>query len=487
MGRVSWVVTHWFGVVGALVSSLFFLSGWAKQIPFEPMDVRAWGFLFTLSLSATVAGVSARRLWARSRRELVLADLSLLGTAALALAMVEWVVQRHLPPWPKRALHALPLTEDAHVWERILYYDPKAVTLNGWGQRDRERKLQPSSGTMRVAFVGDSYLESSPAVPLPLQVERRMGDRIEGVNLGVSATDPGDYHWRAVHVALPLGSRHVVAFYYLGNDLLEPRANRFWEGAVQPFPRPSLLGAAFPALNHWIYLRRHRSDRKGWPAAYPDPDAWDLARIREAGTDKFRDWLVSFYERYGGTRSEELRERLSERDVSDFYSQLLSPDAGMFRSSMLLVFLRRLTGETKTSRPEEAGPRIAHLVRWAEATRDACLAKGAGFTAVVIPTAFEADARYRDLWRRLAPWPQEEEGWVKETTRLTVAALEARGIDTLDLSPALTGTATYLNADGHWSEAGAASAADAVAAHLRRTLPFSDRLAFRPADSAPGR
>lgn len=489
MCRVSWVVAHWAGLFVSFLSVLFFLSGWIGKIPFEPVDPRTWGFLITFLSGAAIAILSGRRLWKQARRELILADTALAVALVGTLGIAEWVGRSHLPPWPQRALHSLPQSEDQNVWERILYYDPKAIGINSWGQRDRERKLAPPPNTPRVAFVGDSYLEASPAIPLPMQIEKQMGDRIEAINLGVSMTNPEDYYWRAKRVALPLESRHVITFYYLGNDLSPPRAARFWEGLNQWSPRPSLAGALLPALSHWTQLRRHRSNRSGWPAAYPDPDAWDLARIRETGPANFKEWLITFYERYGGQESQTLRERLAERDLGGFYEQILQPDGGMFRSSMLLVFLRRLVGETKTQTPEQARPSVEELAKWAEATREACRKEGTGFTAVIIPTAFETDARYRDLWSRLAPFDPIEVEWLKETTQSVAARLVSAGIDTLDLSPALTGTATFLNVDGHFSEAGAAASAAAIATHLRKILVAADRIALGPASSflLPGR
>jgi alginate O-acetyltransferase complex protein AlgJ len=55
----------------------------------------------------------------------------------------------------------------------------------------------------------------------------------------------------------------------------------------------------------------------------------------------------------------------------------------------------------------------------------------------------------------------------------TVADLRARGVAVVDLRPALTalGDGAWLRTDTHWAPAGAAAAADAIAAALLATLP----------------
>jgi len=65
-------------------------------------------------------------------------------------------------------------------------------------------------------------------------------------------------------------------------------------------------------------------------------------------------------------------------------------------------------------------------------------------------------------------------GWALE-------ALRARGVDTVDLRPALAplGASAWLRTDTHWTPAGATAAAGALAEHLRRTAPAW-------ADEAPG-
>ena len=58
---------------------------------------------------------------------------------------------------------------------------------------------------MRIAFIGDSFLDEGIGASLSLVTEKLL-DRadVEVVNLGVSATSPDEYFYRAAHVALPL-------------------------------------------------------------------------------------------------------------------------------------------------------------------------------------------------------------------------------------------------------------------------------------------
>lgn len=67
----------------------------------------------------------------------------------------------------------------------------KQHTTNLWGMMDQERSLQPKPSQIRVAILGDSYMEAA-AVPdgfrFHEQIEKRLRNRFEVLNFGMNNT-----------------------------------------------------------------------------------------------------------------------------------------------------------------------------------------------------------------------------------------------------------------------------------------------------------
>src|SRR5262249_30301960 len=146
----------------------------------------------------------------------------------------EGVASVFSPGWPALGLHGVAPGAGASAWGRTAP-EAGATGFNSWGQRDRERELRPRPGLLRIAFLGASLLDKSSTIPVSLATERLLGrSDVEVLNLGVSATQPDEYYYRARSIALPLGARHCVLFLYEGNDLAQG----------DEITLPSLLGIA---------------------------------------------------------------------------------------------------------------------------------------------------------------------------------------------------------------------------------------------------
>lgn len=97
--------------------------------------------------------------------------------------------------------------------------------LNLYGFRDDEWTLEKPSGTTRVAFVGDSFVEgfnSDRDNTIPDVFERlaqEHGRVVDGLNLGIGGTGPRDYA-RLIRDAIPLFNPDVVMLVFYENDLV---------------------------------------------------------------------------------------------------------------------------------------------------------------------------------------------------------------------------------------------------------------------------
>jgi hypothetical protein len=162
-----------------------------------------------------------------------------------------------------------------------------------------------------------------------------------------------------------------------------------------------------------------------------------------------------------------LRDRIDRPEFDEFLAMLRAPDAGRFRSYYLSAGLWSASvggGEWEQDSPAAA-------LYWTRQAAACCAQRQVGLTVVVIPDAFQVDPRMAAQWAPLtdmrhltAPTRRAAEEFCREARQA--------GWDVLDLHPVLDGVSgAYLNLDGHWSEAGAAAVAAAVADHLRSRVP----------------
>lgn len=387
--------------------------------------------------------------------------------AATAIS-VEWAARSAVPAWPARDLHGVTPANWAQG-QNLPLSRGDTIGINSWSQRDRERELRPTEGVMRIACVGDSFLEEGAATPVSLLIERRIGrEDVEVVNLGVSATGPDEYYARTSRVALPLGARHCIVFVFAGNDFsTEPRTLETYGGIAAVSPRSSFLRfCGLRGVNH--VLTNHRR---------PVIQAWfaygDLARreqqlhalIQTLDDQRLRTALLSSLD-LQPTERLRLADRLSNADMSELFEMLRNPDAGRFRSYYLTAALR--SAAVGGEQWEGDSPEIAFY--WVQEIVRSCREEGVGVSIVIIPDGFQVDPRMNEIWSPLADMAH-----LTEPTRTAARGFremaEARDWNVLDLHEALDGlSGAYLNLDGHWSQTGASATADAVVAHLRTRL-----------------
>jgi hypothetical protein len=415
----------------------------------------------------TALAWTALRLRRSEGRGLLLATCYFVLLAAATLAGGESLASLFAPAWPALGLHGVPPEVGARAWGRVTA-EAGAVGFNSWGQRDRERRRLPPAGVRRLAFVGDSLLEESSRVPVSLATERALGrPDLEVVNLGVSATQPDEYYYRTRNIALPLGSSHCVVFLYEGNDLALGNEISLPSllGIAAVYPRSSLLSLlGLTALNHAATNRLRPLVQIWGQAGELGQDEQSLAlRIARARDDEMPELLSGLVRRAERPRLEKL---LRRRDLAAFYAMLRQPDRGLFRSYYLAAGLKALLGN---GRRGDVTP--AYAYRWVRRTSDLCRARGAAFTLVVVPEAFQVDERMRELWLPLADMRELMAPEASACQEL-VKVCRGDGMDVVDLHASMAGLrGTYLDLDGHWSDRGVELVAGVMASHLAAAHP----------------
>lgn len=387
--------------------------------------------------------------------------------ATVTIGLAELVARLGLPAWPASALHGVrPSVQQALMTEAER--NDAGAQRNAWGQRDRERPIRPAAGVMRIAFIGDSFLEEGTGDPLSLVTEKLL-DRVdvEVVNLGVSATSPDEYFYRAAHVALPLEATGCVVCIYLGNDLAaDHRTLPSWFGIAAVSPRPSLLTTLGLRGVNDVLTTRER----------PVLKIWNTAGSLGESEKKMHEFCRNNSDRELAElllRNAELPPQLAERvrpqmlgpEMAPFYNVLREPDDGRFRSYFLFdgVWLKA-TGMTPQILSDPTS--TLHWVRAAATV----YSRPRRFLAVLIPEGFAVDPRMQEQWAPLADMQRMTDKTSAAGRRIEQELTQA-GIEVLNLTDTLAGVrGTYLNVDGHWSPLGIETSAAAVAAQLRRWL-----------------
>ena len=171
------------------------------------------------------------------------------------------------------------------IWHREMFGHPRMVTLNEAGFHDHPRDGQPTPGTKRLVFLGDSFLEAYQVEvdsSFAQRLARRLSDEsqegntqvgnIEAVNLGVHGYGLGVYALQASQRLAAWHADGVVLCLFLGNDLHDnfapiasPAVPRFAiiEGSLVESPVPARglrvwlrdEVLARSSLGRWIWLR----------------------------------------------------------------------------------------------------------------------------------------------------------------------------------------------------------------------------------------
>lgn len=465
MQRERW---HWAIYFAHLLiaSALAFIAFGAvlARAQTAPLPGGMIALLAVATLALVTLPLSARRFWQTARRELLFSTLVPAVAAAVALAGLNAWAFTMLPPWPARVLHGVAPEVGPEAWGRIQSLNASAQRNNSWGQRDVEHALTPTPGVPRIAFVGDSMLEESSLEPVPTLVQRRLGKTVETVNLGVSATDLDEYYWRVQNVALPIGSDHVVTFFYAGNDFQGDRPWSLRKALIDVPPADSLFGRVLPGLTG-VLLQSRNFPVRAW-LSQPPLHASEMAaleRFKSAGVEGLVDQLMRHYV---GTKPSTVREALSKRDLREFYANLIAPDMGLFRTYVLNIALSMLAGEVSHPDPSVTEGDAIAVTRVFEEMRGILERRHARLTVVLVPVCYDVDDRFLRIWAPLVDFAPERAFSRWRLERLRQKLVEAK-FDVLDLSVPLAGReGTYLDVDGHLSTLGNEIAADAVARHL---------------------
>lgn len=442
------------------------LYSWFADLPGpEYSDLPALqDVVITVGFCFLATAVAGRWLYRRNARRFAFCNLLFVAWLPLTLVLLEVVFHSSVPDWPARVLHGVDPEVGKSAWASG--QASNSTMINSWGQRDRERLLRPDADVFRIGFIGDSFLEESEH-PVSLVTEQLFQDSaVEVVNLGVSATQPDEYYYRLKNVAIPVGCHHCVVCIFSGNDFVDERrtlGTRY--GAFAVAPRPSWATAiGMHAINH-ILTNSSRPVLQAWF------QAGDLAQrerqmhesIRQADVESLRHGLLRASP-WPPAAAARLQSRLWSADSESFLQILREPDAGKFRSYYLEAGLWAAAhGQGQWDRNPES-----HALYWAQAMSDACENAGVGLTIVVIPEAFQVDRRMCEQWSPLADMRHLTRPCRDASERFCRAARSA-GLDVLDLHPVFADVpGTYLNLDGHWSQAGVELAAKSMFAHLQQ-------------------
>lgn len=282
----------------------------------------------------------------------------------------------------------------------------QSIRINESGFRDVPWTRE---GTRRIAILGDSFT-SNLGVPVDSvftrHLERRLGESTVVRNYGVN------------------GYNQVQQAVQLSNDVIDWRPDRV---LLVLYPRNDLDENA----------SRH------WTAHYERPRATNVGGDLRIQTD-----LVEKERPVRSRRLEGLRLRVLARTL--WYR--LNPDA---------MPVHRQPPERRWSRDEwtvdqrETFDLTIGLVTW---MRDHGAETGMDFGVVIAPSLWQVRD---DAWERIA-----REGMVRtQPQRALVDAFEQRGIDVLDLLPALRAAEgrLYYPSEQHWTAAAQPIVAEAIA------------------------
>jgi len=126
------------------------------------------------------------------------------------------------------------------------------MTINRDGLRDRERTLEPADGTLRIAMLGDSYVQgvNTPLEQtLPAQLEARLSQCLAGsppvaevINFGVSGYGTAQQLLTFRHHAAKYRPQVVMLAVYTGNDIFNNHRDLTPTGYSEQSPYFTLNG-----------------------------------------------------------------------------------------------------------------------------------------------------------------------------------------------------------------------------------------------------
>jgi len=446
-----------------LLSSLFF--------HYDLHEINPWHIATIITLFICfflLSYYSGKKIYRKGKDGFYTVSVSLLLSITVPAVILELSAGRSIPPWPAIELHGVAPEIGKTGWGRIQSLNPEAIGNNSWGQRDRERAIQPPVGKTRIAFIGDSLLEESSLIPVPLLVEATLPPSFDIVNLGISATNPVNYYWVLKNVALELGVEHVYVFMFMGNDLLEepPENDRsiIANTILAPPPQGSLLGTLMPATNYHL-TKKHKKSTNAWLGRnLHQYEQSQLALFKRVGLDLLPKLLARYDTPPGGR---ECQEKLSALDLRDLHQMLAHPDMNLFRTYILVKAVTEFCHPDKTAVDTPSIDAGSYSLKMIKLMRDLSLDKGVGFSVVIVPQGFDVDDRMWSQWKMLADF-REMHTYSTRASRFKKTLLE-NNIHVVDLYPVFEGQrGTYLNVDGHWSGLGNELAAKALVPQIMK-------------------
>jgi len=457
---ISLVVTLLFGG-GILV--MIFVSFGDKLELFQNLK-----FLIPSSLS--LLG-SASYLIYRREKELFQESFLVCFSVLVVLYATNFALVFFSPAWPAVGLHRVKPELGKFGWGRIVAMDNTAMGFNSWGQRDHERSIRPEENVRRVAFIGDSYLEQSTRVPVSVLTESELHrEDLEILNLGVTATSLGEYYFRLKNIAIPLGVRHCIIFFYEGNDFIHPgypmnvRLPSF-AGITALYPRDSLFSMLrLFSLNH-LLTNDKRPFLEDVRLRTPSLDHLRFMKIRQTPDEElpslFADW-----EGLKGESKISFRNRLSAPSIRPVFNIFRNPDKGLFRTYFLF---QKIMNHTMGKKEDFRKP-VSGSVEWIKKIKGLCTRYDISLTVVMVPVGLYVDEK---IWDEAAPVMDlsQYQTEARQSSQELMSMLAEMDVDVVDLHPVLRGRrGTYLNLDGHWSDYGADVVARHMAEHIERTI-----------------
>lgn len=405
--------------------------------------------------------------------------------AAVTLVGIEVIASFYSPSWPAYALRSMPPVNsfppgaDLPAW--------MVAPFNSWGMRDRERAFGPApAGTVRTAFVGDSFVEfQSLRQSLPEAVEERLlrqsKKAVEAVNLGISGTNPQSYYYRLRDVALPLSPDAVSVFFFSGNDFLFDSSFRgeWLPPLLDESPGRSIVGRVMPHAN-WLLVNRLRLSEVLNSNEPIEGEFATLQKIvrepKEQGLTKLAQHMKRHY--YPNVPEQKLREILARGDGRLFDLFAGRPDDQEYLAGWLpnLILRTELTPTPFNSITtlQQADAAIHNKVidgtlSWLVAMYHLARERNVPFSLFIIPTG-GIDPAFADFW---APWPHYY-SWYLHCDAMherLVQALRSTDVPFVDLRPTFAGRVdTYRKSDAHWTEYGQSLAADRIAEQVGTAL-----------------
>lgn len=447
-----------------LTAALVAGGGWLVLVVVdgEPAGAHAAQGLVAVGAALAAAGLG-RGLARQGEKELWFGLTAYVCLAALTLGACEIAAASRAVPWPALGLHGVEPEAGAKAWHRSARAE-RGPVFNSWGQKDHERKRIASPGRVRIAFVGDSFLEEGVQAPLSVRTEELVGSSYEVVNFGVSATGPDEYYYRMKNIALKLDTDAVFFFFYTGNDFVEAGNLKSWWGLAAVYPRDSLLSKlGLLRINH-LLTNRERPLLKAWGRAGELNRTEESRRaiIQRSPDEGLRRFLLFFVEPKNRLK---LYVLLRRPGVEAFFQILRKPDEGMFRTYILERALRVAAGEWGYAPIDES-----RAYRPILKAHRLCRSSEKGFVLVIVPEGFQVDPRLRAQWSPVADMKESFRPNREAAARLVERA-RADGIPVVDLHEIFDDKAgTYLNLDGHWSPAGSELAARTMAEYIRRSI-----------------